>query len=715
MGEIILCVVIVLLAVALASWHVSQADTRGQNRITLILFIVAICSLVTIHSYCYFQNEDSLLGYLSAFLRALYNSITAVVQVASDFSSISPVLETNPWLMLIYWVSVMIATYAFVVAVTSILGRRAIEYLRWNFAINATRYLIVGCSEKTAALGEDIATHHKGSRKRKASYGEIEAEETTTRDKDLRKKKPGSKHVVKYLSIDDSSLQEDFRENVLGFGGIVEEYSGKVFERNIKLLYRKASRGRQQKNHLVIVTDSEYRTLDLLDVIKETLEDEKKTVAKSRRDSLAIHVHSDSPLIENKIADLVGSLDIRSFSEKELLIRTFLKSYPPFSTLDFREVRSTKNFTVLLAGFGDFGQTLLDYLIMNGQFLGSKMQAIIIDREIEVLKQLYKRRRPALSLCCDLTPKAVDIRSNKFMSVLKKNMDDIDILFIDLLQEAESQSMNLTLSQDVIKLFQRNASKEKMSKMIIVTRLSNGLIVYRNGKESTISIGESVYSEDTIISAGIDTKARIIHYVYTKMGTDDIESEPDYRKPYPGANVFDEEWKGSPDKKDIPDKFMQDSNRAAADFLGSLIYLAGKDDEDYRNLDERIVDGSSEILSALAQTEHLRWNAFHCVHGWETMSIEEMKDECRKKVEEKKPVAGFQKVSRVKHACLVPFDKLESVSNAYNDLLKEYGSTAEERHFESEDRKTIECIEWINYCAERYINESGPESQVVLP
>ena len=76
---------------------------------------------------------------------------------------------------------------------------------------------------------------------------------------------------------------------------------------------------------------------------------------------------------------------------------------------------------------------------------------------------------------------------------------------------------------------------------------------------------------------------------------------------------IDEQYRGAHSQEYIWDKlsdFIKESNRSAADFERNFFLL-----RDY---------GFSEWK--IAEIEHLRWNAFHFVHGWKKMNFKEAED-----------------------------------------------------------------------------------------
>lgn len=107
-------------------------------------------------------------------------------------------------------------------------------------------------------------------------------------------------------------------------------------------------------------------------------------------------------------------------------------------------------------------------------------------------------------------------------------------------------------------------------------------------------------TKEIILNEKLDERAEIIH------------------------NYFKDKF-GAPTWKELP-LFKKNSNRMQAEHTNIKLRALAKDSND-------------DMITTLARIEHLRWNAFHYIHGW---NYSEDKIDSRKV-----------------HPCLVPFDELE--------------------------------------------------------
>jgi len=137
------------------------------------------------------------------------------------------------------------------------------------------------------------------------------------------------------------------------------------------------------------------------------------------------------------------------------------------------------------------------------------------------------------------------------------------------------------------------------------------------------------------------------------------------------------------------DWFTQESNRASADFIPAMLRLAGLSEEEAAERD--VLTEDAELAESLSQTEHLRWMAFHVAMGYRPMSIEEMvkRFESYKGPDSPLPYCRKDPIAK-KHVCLVPWDDLDELSEAYRKLALRAGDEREQkRDFKANDREII--------------------------
>jgi len=340
-----------------------------------------------------------------------------------------------------------------------------------------------------------------------------------------------------------------------------------------------------------------------------------------------------------------------------------LKRHPPFECpgLGFSGAVASRDFTVMILGFGTVGQSVFLHLVMNGQFVGSRMRAVIVDKNIDDLRDCFLHCYPGLKLCCDMDFKSFDVKSEKFFTLLNKK-SNVDYIVIALC----SDEINKQTAMDIKLQYKRNDDERNDTLLpFIAVSEKNGSSYEAKQDEKIFTFGcrEDIYKESVIIREKADRMAKAVNDAYK------------------GSSWHKLDW------------LKQESNRASADFIPAMLKLAKLSEEEAINKDKLTDDSSlSEIL---AQTEHLRWMAFYAAMGYIPITPEEMRKRFKKYTGEKnsKEHLDFCRMDSKSryHACLVPWNKLDKVSEVFMELERIAG-TEPKPGFKDRDRNIIKDI-----------------------
>jgi hypothetical protein len=264
-----------------------------------------------------------------------------------------------------------------------------------------------------------------------------------------------------------------------------------------------------------------------------------------------------------------------------------------------------------------------------------------------------------LDICCSIDFKNLDVRNKAFFDLLKETAN-IDYIVTALSDREMSRQTDL----DIRLCYEREGA---VLPFIAVYEEDGGPRDTRQEKE-VFSFGcrEAVYKESVIIREETDRMAKLVHEVYR------------------GDSPWQElDWT------------LQESNRAAADFIPAMLRLAGLTAEAAEK--RQTLTNESELAETLAKTEHLRWSAFHAAMGFRPISIEEMRQRFEKYEGEKNTRAHLDFCRRDSkdrlQVCLVTWDELDEVTEAYKELARKAGNAKEQgRGFKDNDRRIIENI-----------------------
>jgi hypothetical protein len=353
-------------------------------------------------------------------------------------------------------------------------------------------------------------------------------------------------------------------------------------------------------------------------------------------------------------------------SESDLLIRQMIEHHPPFKCpgLDFNEIGvATRSLNVLVIGFGSIGQHALLHLTKNGQFVTvpqTKMSAIVIDKDIELLRERFELSHPAIDICCDVNYFDFDVRCSSFFKLLsdKQKLCSIDYIVVAL----DSNIENKQVAIDLMLFYQQLGIN--LPFMAIYEKHTGGKLNHVKENIFTFGCREEIYRESFIIRDELNNRARNINKTYTEV--------------YGGDDWHKLDW------------FSQESNRSSADFIPAMLFLANTSVE--AAVANSSLTTSPDHFEVLSQTEHLRWNAFHVVMGYRPFSTHEMirrfNEFSGEQNTEKHLEYARRDIPKKLHVCLTTWDELDEVSAIYRELEIKTGREGK-RCFKENDRDNI--------------------------
>jgi hypothetical protein len=609
-----------------------------------VLFAAAVGGGFFFYSGGYASSGASPAGTLLAALRGIIRT-ARMFALNNDYGELVNEQGTQ-WLrdrllpQIVFWLCHISALVIVQAALLSLFGRKIVDWARLRFGLHREIYFIKGSDKYALMLGENIAT------------------------RDNPQQPPDRKRLVVFLIEDDDKKTQ---EKAAQFGGIL-----KVIDKKNNLLCRLQESGlgkrgpRGKKRHVILTQNDASAPED----VRLTAEFAKEKGVNP--ENLDIYVLTSSEWDRAQIEAVTLAKDggrrkypytIHIIDEADVLIRRMIDERPPYECPGLRLNETNKtgmaacNFTVMILGFGTAGQRALLRLIMNGQFAGSVMRAIVVDRQIEHLRERFIHRYPALDMCCNIDFKNFDVRDEAFFDLLKETAD---VHYIVAALSGDEMSRQTAL--DIRLCYER----KNIAIPFIAVYEKHGSLRDTNHDENVFSFGcrEAIYKEAVIIREENDRMAKAVHEVY---GGDPPWHELDW--------------------------VLHESNRASADFIPAMLALAGLNAETAKK--QQTLTGDKALAETLAQTEHLRWNAFHAAMGFSPIAIEEMRQRFEKYPGEKNTREHLDFCRRDSKArlqvCLARWDELDKISEAYRELERRAGQEPK-RDFKKNDREIIENI-----------------------
>ena len=357
-------------------------------------------------------------------------------------------------------------------------------------------------------------------------------------------------------------------------------------------------------------------------------------------------------------SDNYGFGYVQVYSAADLAARAMIRLCPPWDFISFdREGRAEQDFDCIVVGFGHTGQAALRYLIMNGQFVGSRFHAAIFSTNIDNEAGLLLTECPEILRHYDIEFFKKDGRSREFYEYLEKRLDTLKYIAVC----TGDSKMNTELTDNFLFYL-----KSKQSEHICVVQVTSDGVNYQETVESDIQ-NRKVLTLDMLSAKKADRNGILLNATYDPTDKSDWEKWVDC------------------------DSFSKMSSRASAEFIPALVKASGFSEE------EIMQDGwdpGEEKLQVLGETEHLRWCAFHYTMGYRTMTDQEFEQraqEYEEHVRSGKP--GRYRIAKDTqkriHACLIPYDDLDELS------AKESGLTGRKVDYRRSDINNILTIPQI--------------------
>jgi hypothetical protein len=619
-------------------------NRRVKRWIYAVLFVFAVGGGFFFYSYGYLSSGAGPAYALLVVLRGIIRAARMFVLNNNYGELVNE--QGAQWMgdyllpQIVFWLCHLSALVIVQAALLSLFGGKLIDWIRLHLGLHREVYFIKGGDTYALMLGENIATQ------------------------DNPRRPPKKERLVVFLI--EGGDEKAIREKAAHFGGIVQVLdSNHDLSHYLDLMNPEKWNRRGKKFYVVFTQEDSSAPGD----IQLTVEFAKEKAVDSK--NLDIFVLAASEWDREKIEAITQEKEgghrkspytIHIINEIDLLTRKMIEARPPFECpgLNFDKAgTAARDFTVMILGFGAAGQHALLRLIRNGQFVGSRMRAIVVDREMEHLREHFQLRYPSLDICCKIDFKNFDVRDKVFFELLKET-DAIDYIVAALGDDGMSRQTAL----DIRLCYER---KGAALPFIAVYEKDSGLHdMGQDGKVFSFGCREAVYKEAVMIREETDRMAKVVHEVYG----------------------------GNPPWQEL-DWVLQESNRSAADFIPALLRLAGLSGETAGK--RQTLTRDPNLAETLAKTEHLCWNAFHAAMGFRPISIEEMQrrfeeydgekntrehlDFCRRDSKERLQV------------CLVVWDELDAVTHAYRELARKADNAGEQkRDFKDNDRYVIESI-----------------------
>lgn len=342
------------------------------------------------------------------------------------------------------------------------------------------------------------------------------------------------------------------------------------------------------------------------------------------------------------IGDNYGYGTVRVFDKAELLSRLLMQKYPICNAMSFDEDgRATCDANVLLIGFGRKGQELVEKIIINGQFEGSRFAIKVFDPSGRNTDGFFRTRFASLIENFDISFENHDGRSRELAQYLENNIDKLRYIAVAVGDDKTGREIAMNILE-----FMRGRGV----KLPVYQCLSNSIAKYELGR---LVESHSLDDADVLYGGEMDDLAKRLNHHY--MG-----NKASAKKNWADCRYFD-----------------RMSSRASADYLAALLTKLGLDGDK---------ELTPEALENLAKSEHLRWCAFYYASGYTKMDLDTFRAR-GERLSEDSFIRMAKDTELKRHACLVPWEELDEISEIENSF------TGKAVDYKQKDRDNILVIQ----------------------
>ncbi|MFI3240629.1 MAG: hypothetical protein R3Y22_08595 [Bacteroidales bacterium] len=592
MNQEVLQIILVLVVLALYIYLLA----RLRHRVTAFrnYFLLPVTALLGFGVYFagYYALGDD--GVVVNVILAIFSTVEMVV-LKSDIVGIAQSCRDSELYMFLFGLAHAMAIVLIATTVLSIWGKRLTTKIMLRINRKKRSYILFDVNEEAMTLATDLLKNDK-------------------------------RRLVIFVSEDNSKTTEIERMGAY--------YIDSAKSRNRVGGSSLFSNIVSSNSELFYISNNESKNmngaLQMLSLLKKLPKDKLKIA----EESIDMHIRIASEdmqqvFMEARKAQGVN-LNFSIFNEADIIATQLINNYPPVSYIkpDTDTATATVDYDIMIIGFGKRGRAILRKTIEFGQFIGSTYRATIVDVAIKQKIGSFNATYPAVTKCYDIDTFDGHASSDDFFELLRNRSSSLKQIIISLSTDNE----NIKRAIEIHKIL--TTLKRTDIDIIVVTHSEDDYDYMHtsNNFASLHCIGRNneIYTEEIIVNDAIAAKAVVSHNYYN------AKKRPEKRQ----------EWRTLSSHK-------QQSNISASLHIPTKLALMGLTAEELQQFaaNEKYLDflrSNKERYDNLARTEHLRWNAFHYVRGWQQWELSN--ENC----------AGKPTGDEIRklHICLVEWDAL---------------------------------------------------------
>ena len=306
-------------------------EHRNRNRAIGVASLSAIVIGAMIYGYGYARYYQSR---VVAVLHTMY-SVCIMFAGNNDYGTIREAIGfQSSWVEALFWLAHFLAFYSTVSAAIGILGAGLLRMIKITMLRRSDLLLIYGINERTIAYGRSL------------------------------------KRSIIFV---DTTCSGDQEAAINAMGAVVDQSQAAVHP-NTDFLRRIGIKPGEKRIEIAAMSDDQTANLDYAKAMLSAL-----TAAGIKPEQTKLLIRHDEADSMQWQQDHAGYGSVFAFDEYSLVARLLMRKMPPCNAVDFQDGMAQENFHAVIVGFGGTGRAVLEQLVMNGQFTGSRFAVDIFD------------------------------------------------------------------------------------------------------------------------------------------------------------------------------------------------------------------------------------------------------------------------------------------------------------------------------------------------
>ena len=574
-----------LAAVFLALILNLAASNRFHKALTRYGLVIVGAAGIFFYGYGYAWTQGL---NLISFLKALF-SLCKMFVGSSDLDAVkaAPLFQSQA-VLAAFWLTHFLAYYVMASAAITTVGQRFLRVLRVTLLRRGPLLLIYGVNARSVAYGRERAG--------KGRCG------------------------IVYV---DQEYDSGFDSSIRAFGAVVEKHANALAGNARFLKQLNIKPGKRRMEVAVLKSDAD----DNLRYARNLLQGMAEAGIRPEQTSLIASGAGETAASLQALGS-EGYGSVYAFDDYDIAAWRTVRACPPWETVAFDgQGKATEDFHAVIVGFGRTGRAVLNQLVVNGQFHGSRFRTDVFDPSAQN-GYLYHR---ALEKEYDVRFHTENASAQGFYAFLEENLETVR----EIVLCTGKADRNREIADDLL----RWLSGEEQRPVIVLADRDEVRRIDSQGGESSPEAEKLPDPEE------MDAVAMQVNQIYRRSAGSKASAEENWRAC------------GYADRQ---------SCRACATFFPAMLRAAGV-------TEAQALEGKwppeEGTLENLARTEHLRWCAYHIVQGWAPMPREEWDRRAEAYRHGANP--GYR-ISRDDgkrlHACLVPWEALPELSRRENEV-----------------------------------------------